>query len=88
VRDFGVGVPREILDRFKDHGTSGVGWAGMRGRVAELGGEFSVFSDGRGTEISVTLPLDGAAGSTAPRTVTDFPASTAANNSATGTPAD
>jgi CHASE3 domain sensor protein len=88
VRDFGVGVPREILDRFKDHGTSGVGWAGMRGRVAELGGEFRVSSDGRGTEISVMLPLDGAAASPTLPTVTDFSASTAANNSATGSPAD
>jgi len=60
VRDFGVGVPREILERFQHHGTSGVGWAGMRGRVKELGGEFSVRSDGRGTEISVSLPLEGA----------------------------
>jgi len=88
VRDFGVGVPREILDRFKDHGTSGVGWAGMRGRVAELGGEFSVFSDGRGTEISVTLPLDGAAVAPAAPAVTDFSTPTAANQSAPAPPAD
>ncbi|HET9399856.1 MAG TPA: CHASE3 domain-containing protein [Candidatus Acidoferrales bacterium] len=59
VRDYGVGVPRAILDRFQHHGTSGVGWAGMRGRVAELGGEFHVRSEGRGTEISVSLPLNG-----------------------------
>lgn len=88
VRDYGVGVPREILDRFKDHGTSGVGWAGMRGRVAELGGEFNVYSDGPGTEISVTLPLDGAVAATTAPTVTDFSASTAANDSATARPAD
>lgn len=60
VRDFGVGVSRVTLEQFQLHGTGGVGWAGMRGRVAELGGEFRVHSDGAGTEISASLPLNGA----------------------------
>lgn len=68
VRDYGVGVPRSILERFQHHGTSGVGWAGMRGRVTELGGEFHVRSEGRGTEISVSLPLDGADSSSVSQT--------------------
>jgi two-component system, NarL family, sensor kinase len=86
VRDFGIGVPREILDRFKDHGTSGVGWAGMRGRVAELGGEFNVYSEGCGTEISVTLPLDGAVAPAVPSTPNDISAAIAANKPAGGPP--
>lgn len=59
VRDYGVGVARTVLERFQHHGTSGVGWAGMRGRVAELGGEFHVRSEDQGTEIFVSLPMSG-----------------------------
>jgi signal transduction histidine kinase len=38
VKDFGVGVPREVLDRFWKTGSVGVGLAGIRERLKELGG--------------------------------------------------
>jgi len=35
----------------------GVGIAGMRERVRQLGGEIAIDSSGRGTEVKVMLPL-------------------------------
>jgi signal transduction histidine kinase len=58
ISDNGGGIPQERLARLResaDH--SGVGLAGMRERVRELGGEFEIRSDHRGTTISVCLPL-------------------------------
>jgi signal transduction histidine kinase len=57
VRDFGVGVPPNILKRFENQGTSGVGLAGMRGRVEDLGGDFEVVSDAAGTLITAAIPF-------------------------------
>ncbi len=57
VRDYGKGVPVDVLDRFRHkraHG--GVGLAGMRERINELGGRLDMNSDGRGTRIVATLP--------------------------------
>jgi glucose-6-phosphate-specific signal transduction histidine kinase len=62
VTDDGVGIPPDVLRRFESLGTSGVGLAGMRERIRELGGEFKVESRG-GTSVRVTLPL------TAPRSI-------------------
>jgi signal transduction histidine kinase len=60
VRDFGRGIPQELLDNFRAKGTnSGVGLAGMRERLRELGGQIEIRS-GQGTLISVTLPLPSA----------------------------
>lgn len=58
ISDNGGGIPQERLARLResaDH--SGVGLAGMRERVRELGGEFEMRSDARGTTISVRVPL-------------------------------
>jgi signal transduction histidine kinase len=58
VSDNGAGIPGERLARLRevsDH--SGVGLAGMRERVRELGGEFEIRSDSRGTTVSVRVPL-------------------------------
>jgi signal transduction histidine kinase len=58
VRDYGSGIPRATLEHFqKTSGGLGVGLAGMRERVAELGGDMELFSDSAGTLLRVTLPL-------------------------------
>jgi signal transduction histidine kinase len=58
VKDNGGGIPPGILERFQSSGTHvGVGLAGMRERIREHGGEFSIESDGSGTEVSVVIPL-------------------------------
>jgi signal transduction histidine kinase len=58
VRDFGHGIPQERLKSFEGRGTNffGVGLAGMRERLRELGGQLEIRS-GHGTIISVTMPL-------------------------------
>lgn len=59
VTDFGRGIPRNLLDDFRaDNSRSGVGLAGMRERVFELGGRFDIKSDKRGTEVVIVLPLE------------------------------
>ena len=57
VRDYGKGVPADVLDRFRRkraHG--GVGLAGMRERINELGGRLEMDSDSHGTRVVATLP--------------------------------
>ncbi len=57
VRDFGVGIPADMLDQFNRTGARvGVGLAGMRERVREQGGTFVVKSTTRGTTVTVTMP--------------------------------
>jgi signal transduction histidine kinase len=57
VRDFGHGIPPERLKSFEARGANfGVGLAGMRERLRELGGQLEIRS-GQGTIISVTMPL-------------------------------
>lgn len=57
VRDAGQGIPSQVLDRFLETGTAGIGLAGMRERVADLGGELRVRSDAEGTVLTATIPL-------------------------------
>jgi signal transduction histidine kinase len=58
VRDYGKGLPREMLTNFLKTGTDvGVGLAGMRERVREQGGRFDIHSDKTGTTITVTMPI-------------------------------
>lgn len=57
VRDFGMGVPREILDRFWKTGSVGVGLAGIRERLKELGGILEIESSLNGTLLKATIPL-------------------------------
>ncbi len=57
IRDYGKGIPAEVLERFRQnraHG--GVGLAGMRERIHELGGQLEMDSDGPGTQILVKMP--------------------------------
>jgi signal transduction histidine kinase len=58
IQDFGRGLPQEVLDRFQRTGTgSGVGLAGIRERVKELSGDFTVRSDSTGTTLRAMIPL-------------------------------
>jgi signal transduction histidine kinase len=58
VRDYGKGLPREMLTNFLKTGADvGVGLAGMRERVREQGGRFDIQSDKTGTTITVTMPV-------------------------------
>ena len=57
VRDYGKGIPAEVLERFQQnraHG--GVGLTGMRERIHELGGRLEMDSDGDGTQVLAIMP--------------------------------
>ena len=56
LRDHGHGMSAEALERFRSGTGMGVGLAGMRERVAELGGTMTIDSDARGTTVRVRLP--------------------------------
>jgi PAS domain S-box-containing protein len=56
IQDDGKGIQKEILAAIQSH-RSGVGIAGMRARVRDLGGNLDIQSGSNGTKISVTLPL-------------------------------
>jgi len=62
IRDFGMGVPREVLDRFWKTGNVGVGLAGIRERLKELGGFLEIESNLDGTLLKATIPLSPADG--------------------------
>ena len=58
VKDYGSGMPPELLRSFQTKGAGfGVGLSGMSERVRELNGELDIQSNSTGTVISVTLPL-------------------------------
>jgi PAS domain S-box-containing protein len=58
VRDFGRGVPAELLQGSQANGAHfGVGLSGMRERVTDLGGTFEIQSGGNGTLITVSISL-------------------------------
>src|SRR3984885_5730211 len=58
IRDFGRGLPPAVIDRFHRTGTgSGVGLAGIRERIKELGGDFSICSSSEGTTLRSSVPL-------------------------------
>ncbi|HEX4920329.1 MAG TPA: ATP-binding protein, partial [Candidatus Bathyarchaeia archaeon] len=56
VKDFGRGVPAELLQGSQTNGF-GVGLSGMRERVNDLGGTFEIQSSENGTLITVSIPL-------------------------------
>ncbi len=57
VKDFGMGVPREVLDRFWKTGNAGVGLAGIQERLKELGGYLEIESNIDGTLLKATIPI-------------------------------
>jgi PAS domain S-box-containing protein len=58
VRDHGRGIPAYVLRHMDGEGAKlGVGLAGMRERIHELGGEFEVLSDEQGTTVRARVPL-------------------------------
>jgi signal transduction histidine kinase len=57
VRDYGKGIPADVLARFRrNNAHGGVGLAGMRERIHELGGQLEMESDSKGTQVVATLP--------------------------------
>jgi signal transduction histidine kinase len=58
IKDFGHGLPQTVMDRFHRTGAgSGVGLAGIRERVKELGGDFTITSTNSGTTLRSVVPL-------------------------------
>jgi signal transduction histidine kinase len=88
IQDFGRGFPEAVMERFQRTGTgSGVGLAGIRERIKELGGDFTVTSSSAGTTLHSSVPLAAEAARTAGAPVAEIgkvPASKPAlNNLAT-----
>ena len=59
VKDAGRGIPQHVMKQFRESGIAGIGLAGMRERVADLGGELRVESGDKGTLMQATIPLHG-----------------------------
>lgn len=58
ISDHGKGISPEILAKFRRTGAGmGVGLAGMRERIEELGGNLDIRSDGHDTVLQVGIPL-------------------------------
>jgi signal transduction histidine kinase len=57
VVDYGKGMPKAKLSRFVKSGTAGgVGLAGMRERIREIGGNLEIVSNSEGTHVTVSVP--------------------------------
>ncbi|HET9993936.1 MAG TPA: PAS domain S-box protein [Candidatus Acidoferrum sp.] len=63
VSDQGKGIPLDKQLELNSAGTLGVGFRGMRERVRQLGGALHLNSDGNGTSVTVTLPIERATAS-------------------------
>jgi signal transduction histidine kinase len=57
VRDNGKGISRTVLENFRARQAGGIGLAGMRERLAELGGRLELESGASGTQIRAILPI-------------------------------
>jgi signal transduction histidine kinase len=59
IKDDGKGMPEQRVQRLSKGGIgSGVGLAGMRERVREVGGSLALLSGPSGTRVIITVPLD------------------------------
>ena len=57
VKDYGRGIPRDVLRNFHEDGTGwGVGLAGMNERIREMGGRLEINATDGGTEILARVP--------------------------------
>jgi len=59
IRDAGRGISDQVLEHFHETGSAGIGLAGMRERVADMGGELHIQSDKKGTLLRAAIPLNG-----------------------------
>jgi len=58
IVDHGKGMPQTTLSRFVNSGTAGgVGLAGMGERIREIGGDFRINSNSKGTHVKVSIPM-------------------------------
>jgi PAS domain S-box-containing protein len=57
IRDYGRGIPADVLQPTSELQVLGVGLPGMRARVQQLGGSFEILSGERGATIKVSLPI-------------------------------
>ena len=58
VKDYGKGIDPELLHQFnRNGGGAGIGLAGMRERLRELGGRLEVESDANGTLVRAVIPI-------------------------------
>jgi signal transduction histidine kinase len=58
VKDYGRGMPAGVLQSFREDGASGgVGLAGMKERIREIGGQLEINSGPAGTEIVAEVPV-------------------------------
>jgi signal transduction histidine kinase len=51
-------MPEEKLRSFARAGRIGIGFSGMRERLRQLGGTLELESNGRGTLVRATLPIE------------------------------
>lgn len=58
IKDYGKGIPEGVLEAFKKRQAGlGVGLAGMRERVRDLGGRLELKSDGNGASVEASIPF-------------------------------
>ncbi len=70
VQDEGKGISPEKQLALRTSGRTGVGFRGMRERLRQLGGSLDIRSNGAGTEVIATLPMqDSATDGTKPEVV-------------------
>jgi PAS domain S-box-containing protein len=61
VRDEGKGIGHEMVARLNSGASTGVGFRGMQERVRLIGGQLTIHSNGHGTSVLVSLPINEAA---------------------------
>jgi PAS domain S-box-containing protein len=58
VKDYGRGIPADLLAKICSGESSGVGFRGIRERLRQFGGRLEILSEQNGTEIIATVPTD------------------------------
>ena len=57
IKDNGRGIPKELLDHLENGAELGVGLAGMRERIRDLGGRLQLQSNSTGTTVTAFVPV-------------------------------